>query len=285
MDGRRARSVSRVKPHRETRRRKPKRSSVRTTKAPPARRILSPSDTLLVLRFLGTRGEIELRTERHRRHSVLMVSAGGNQVLVDCGADWRDELERLRPRAIVVTHAHPDHVGGLRRGAPCPVYATAATWETIGRYPLPARETVRPREPFEIGGIRFEAFALEHSLVAPAVAYRITRGGRSLLYAPDVLSISERAAALGGVTLYVGDGASPTRPIVRRRGRTRIGHASIKQQLDWCAAASVSRAAFTHCGSQILRDEEGAGERVRALGAERGVRAELAYDGLRLVLR
>lgn len=130
-----------------------------------------------------------------------------------------------------------------------------------------------------------EAFTVEHSLIAPAVVYRITGNGHSVLYAPDVLAIPDRALAFEGVTLYVGDGASVTRSIVRRKGRTAIGHASIREQLDWCAAEAVARAVFTHCGSQILRDEDAAGGRVAALGVERGVRAELAYDGLRLRLR
>lgn len=55
-----------------------------------------------------------------------------------------------------------------------------------------------------------------------------TRGrGHAVLYAPDVLSIRERDLTLEGKTLYVGDGASLTRSIVRRRGQIAIGHASI----------------------------------------------------------
>lgn len=83
--------------------------------------------------------------------------------------------------------------------------------------------------------------------------------------------------------MYVGDGASLTRPIVRRRDGVRIGHASIRDQLDWCTAESVPRAVFTHCGSQIIRNEEAARECATELGRERGVRAAIAYDGLRLV--
>ena len=41
------------------------------------------------------------------------------------GADWLHRIGEVSPTAIVLTHAHSDHVDGLRAGAPCPVYATA----------------------------------------------------------------------------------------------------------------------------------------------------------------
>jgi hypothetical protein len=54
------------------------------------------------------------------------------------------------------------------------------------------------------------------------------------------------------VDLYVRDGASLTRPILRRRGGTPIGHSPIRDQLVWCGRQRVARAIFTHCGSQLV---------------------------------
>jgi phosphoribosyl 1,2-cyclic phosphodiesterase len=213
------------------------------------------------LRFLGTRGEIEGRTRLHRR-------------------------QRVRPQAIVLTHAHSDHAGGLRDGAPCPVHATALTWRALGRYPVAERREVRARKPFELGAIRFEAFAVEHSIRAPTVGYRIEAGRAAVFYAPDVVSIRDQAAALAEVDIYIGDGAAIVRSIVRRRDGRPIGHASIRAQLDWCAAAGVPRAIFTHCGSQIvLADARETAAQVEALGRERSVRTQIAHDGLELTLR
>src|SRR6266498_2046738 len=203
------------------------------------------------LRFLGTRGEIEARTPLHQRHSSLLISHRHDRVLVDCGLDWLGELATLEPPAVLVTHGHPDHAGGLRQGAPCPVYATEATWQLIGRFPIAERETLRPRTTY-------------------------SAGATTVLYAPDVVAIPRHEQELARVSLYIGDGASPTRPIIRRREGTAIGHASIRMQLDWCAEAGLRHAIFTHCGSQVLRAEAHTAALVEAMGRERGVSASLA---------
>ncbi len=233
------------------------------------------------LLFAGTRGEIEVRTALHRRHSVLVVIHRGRRVMVDCGADWQGGMARLRPEAIVLTHAHPDHAFGLAKGAPCPVHATRETWQSIARFPVADKRTIEARRPKRILGVTFEAFPVEHSILCPAVSYRITAGRVTVHYAPDLVYIRDRGDALRGALLYIGDGASPARPLVRRRGDRLVGHASIRTQIGWCEKEGVPRARFTHCGTQVVSgDAKALGAQVRSWGRERGVEAAIARDGL-----
>lgn len=238
--------------------------------------------------FLGTRGEIEARTRRHHMHTSLMVSYRRRRVMIDAGEDWLGRLSSVSPHAIVVTHAHPDHAWGLRDGSPSPVYAPAAVWDVIESYPIAEdlRHVVTPRSAFRLEGMTFEAFTVEHSTRAPAVGYRVTAGRAALFYVPDVVYIHERDDALRGIDLYVGDGATMARSMVRKRGDALIGHAPVRTQLTWCEKEGVPEAIITHCGSQIVTgDERTLAARLRAWAAERGVVASFAYDGLERVVR
>ncbi len=244
------------------------------------------SGTVVKLIFHGTRGYIEPRSERHRRHSVCTVSYRGKGVTIDCGEDWRGHLDELNPQALILTHAHPDHAWGLKDGAPCRVYATEASWEEIGDYPIPERHTVQHRRPLKIRGITFEAYPVLHSTRAPAVGYRISAGRVTIFYVPDVVYIEDREAALSGLKAYVGDGATIDSSMVRKPGDTLIGHTPVRTQLTWCKKFDVPRAFITHCGSQVVEADPGeATELVEEYARERDVEAEIAHDGMEVVLR
>jgi phosphoribosyl 1,2-cyclic phosphodiesterase len=238
------------------------------------------------LEFLGTRGYIEPQTPRHFRHTTTKVSYLGRAVAIDCGEDWLGHLDTWEVEAILVTHAHPDHAWGLKEGAPCPVYATEESWEVMDSYDVQVRRVLAPRNPTEIEAILFEAFPLEHSTRAPAVGYRITAGAVSIFYVPDVVWIRDREDALSGIKLYVGDGATITHSMVRKIEGALIGHTPVRTQLTWCQKEGVPWAVFTHCGAEIVdEDEQAVNAQIQNLAEKRGVRAQIAYDGLELVLR
>lgn len=247
-------------------------------------RVASASNTMEVT-FLGTRGEIELRSPRHRCHSALLIEHGSGRIMIDCGADWRGRLNRIGPTAIVLTHAHLDHVGGLAQGAPCPVYATGATLRVVRRFPVRERHRIPLKRPVVIGGLKFKAYPVKHSILAPAVGYRVSSKTGAFFYLPDVAKLPNPAAALHGVDVYIGDGATLRRSMVRKKDGTLIGHAAITTQLEWCAKAQLHRAIFTHCGSAIVRGNARLfAAIVRDLGREHDIDARIASDGDRLLL-
>lgn len=238
------------------------------------------------LTFLGTRGYIDAASRRHRRHTSLEVAYRGKRVVVDFGEGWRGRFKEVRPNAIVLTHAHPDHAAGLSEGADCPVYATGASWDGLESFPIRDKRRVEPREPLQVQGMTFEAFPLEHSTRAPAVGYRITAGEVTVFYAPDVVYIHDREEALKNARLYIGDGATLTGSLVRRDGEHLIGHTPVRTQLTWCREEGVPRMIVTHCGSEIVEgDERTLGAELRKMARDRGVKVEIAHDGMERVLR
>jgi phosphoribosyl 1,2-cyclic phosphodiesterase len=235
---------------------------------------------VLKLTFLGTRGEIKIRSRRHRRHSALLVEHKNARIMIDCGADWLGRLHTIVPTAIVLTHAHVDHAGGLIHGAPCPVYATRETQRLLKRWPIHDRRQITLARVVTIGGVRLKPYRVEHSIHAPAVGYRVSAKAGTFFYLPDVARLPSAATALRGVDTYIGDGATLRRSMVRAKRGILIGHASIATQLEWCADAHVRRAVFTHCGSAIVRGNARALETmVRNLGRMHGIDARLASDG------
>ena len=203
--------------------------------------------------------------------------------MIDCGTDWLGRLTAVAPTAIVLTHAHPDHAGGLAQGAPCPVYATRETLRLVRRFPIRDRRSMPLKKSVAIGGLRFKAYRVQHSIRAPAVGYRVSTKAGSFFYVPDVARLPNIAEALGGVGVYIGDGATMRHSMVRVKERTLIGHAPITTQLDWCARAHLRRAIFTHCVRQsYVKNRVRWMRSIRSLGRELGIDARLARDGDRL---
>ena len=151
--------------------------------------------------------------------NAALVSCGSTHILLDAGISAKQIVAGLRalgtsPRelaAILITHAHSDHVSGLRvlaGKAGAPIYATEAAfreWYRRNRcdevkslfHPLEVGESL------QIGPVRVEPFPTSHD-TAGSVGYSITGDGRRMVLCTDLGYVSsEVRQAVEGCDLLV----------------------------------------------------------------------------------
>jgi phosphoribosyl 1,2-cyclic phosphodiesterase len=111
----------------------------------------------------------------------LIVESGATRLLVDCGFNIQECLRRLarlglEPEdlaAILVTHEHDDHAGGVARFArryALPVYLTYGTLVAMGAAGamIPQVSLIDSHSPFAIGEIEVHPFPVPHDAREPA---------------------------------------------------------------------------------------------------------------------
>ena len=198
--------------------------------------------------YLYTVGETRLLIDAGTRPNAL-----GEASLPDLGA------LRQVPSAVLITHAHSDHIGALplltRRFPGVPVYATAATARIaldmlkdavkvqasqgaplyelgdVTRALVDVR-TVTPLEPFTLGEVEITAYPAGHLL--GAVSYKLRTPYGSVFHTGDVSNV-------GGYTTeaaYLPEGEGPCETVVCEStyGDT-VSHVSRKREVRRFAAA------------------------------------------------
>lgn len=112
------------------------------------------------------------------RGNAAVIQAGADTVLLDCGLPLVEvdaRLGRLGLRAedltaIVVTHEHGDHIGGVARLArrnQLPVWLTAGTRSAWKAAPLEWLRPISPHRRFHIGALEIEPFPVPHDAREP----------------------------------------------------------------------------------------------------------------------
>lgn len=125
------------------------------------------------------------------RGNALLVEAGGTLVLIDAGFGPREmsrRLERLgvaaeKVDAVLVTHEHSDHIGGVfscARRFGWDVYLTHGTLAACrDSGPNVQITIIDSHEPFSVDGIRVHPFPVPHDAREP-VQYVLADGTRRL---------------------------------------------------------------------------------------------------------
>ena len=114
------------------------------------------------------------------RGNALVVESGRTRVMVDCGFGFAETVMRLQRvgyaaedlDAIIVTHEHDDHIGGVARFAlrlDIPVYLTAGTHAAVAaRFESVDCRMFDPHARFQLGDLQVEPFPVPHDAREPA---------------------------------------------------------------------------------------------------------------------
>lgn len=206
------------------------------------------------LTFLGTRGEIEEKSKLHQNHSAVLLETHGKKILLDFGTTWQGKFKLFKPDYIWISHAHPDHCFGLKnQRVEVPVFMSSETDKRLPKEKFPFLDRRVISKNFKFNSISALELAATHSTKAPMSGLIIQTDEGKIGYFPDVLSIPDYEKVLKGLTIYIGDGSSLTRDLVRRIKGKPVGHASVTRQMSWCQKAyPVEKMIFTHWGKEAV---------------------------------
>jgi phosphoribosyl 1,2-cyclic phosphodiesterase len=220
------------------------------------------------------------------RGNALVVEAAGTRVMLDCGFAFSEavvRLQRLRLSAediaaIVVTHEHDDHVGGVARFAArvgIPVYATAGTRAAMGAKLDKVRvHCFDPHAPFEIRGLGVHPFPVPHDAREPAQVV-FDDGVRRLgvltdvgMPTPHIVHMLSGCAALmlecNHDARMLRDGPYP--PSLKARIGSRFGH--MRNEDAAALLAAVDRTRLRHVVAAHLSEANNTPELAQAALAE-----------------
>jgi ribonuclease BN (tRNA processing enzyme) len=167
-----------------------------------------------------------------RFNTCIHVTSGERRFLLDCGASSlvalkKAGIDRGAIDAILLTHFHADHFGGIpffildqqlnvKRTRPLLIagppglrdwYARAMALAFPGERTLPFELTLHEVEigtTQTLAGMAVTPFHVRHDeRVGPCLAYRIESGGKTLCYSGDTEWTDTLIAAAGGAHLFI----------------------------------------------------------------------------------
>ena len=221
-----------------------------------------------------------------RLRTSILIETKDTTICVDAGPDFRYQMLRAKVKkldAILITHEHKDHIGGLDdarplifvQKKPMTVYASIETQEEIKReysYAFANEDERYPGaptfnlitidgSPIKINELMIEPIELKH-FILKSYAFRIG----NFAYVTDLSELSEEAfQKLIGVEYLI---------IEALRKREHYSHINLTQAIDIAQRLNVKKAWFTH-----VSHEMGKAADVNPTLPENMM---LAYDGLEI---
>lgn len=211
---------------------------------------------MIKLIFLGTKGEIEEQTKKHKYHSSFLLEYNNFRLLIDYGTLQKNSLRKINPKAILITHAHPDHYVWTKENleTDIPIYLTKQTYD-YGKFKPKNFKIITPNKKIKFNKFTILPYSVMHSIKCPAIGFKIYIKNKSIIYIGDVVDIISKNKILKNTDIYIGDGSSIKANLIRKRGNNFFGHAQISTQIKWCEKAGIKKIIFTHLGKETLRKE------------------------------
>lgn len=209
-----------------------------------------------------------------RFNTCFLLESGAKRILVDCGASSMVAIRRfgIDPAtidAVLVTHLHGDHFGGLpfflldaqlvtKRARPLKLFGPPGfekrlldacenffPGSTQAKRPFDlAIAELRPGGPHDVAGFAVRAFEVVHWSGGPPYAYRIEADGKAFCYSGDTEWVDALLPAARGADLFVCE--------------AYFFDKKVKWHLDWkslearLAEIGAKRVVLTHMSAELL---------------------------------
>lgn len=232
---------------------------------------------------IGCKCRVCTSTDVHdkRLRASALVETDSTRLLIDCGPDFRQQMlgrEFRKIDAVLLTHGHYDHVGGIDDLRPfcvfggVDIYSDASTADIL-KHALPycfcahkypgvpniSLHVISPHVGFQVGDLDVLPVTIMHDKL-PIFGYRVG----DLLYITDMKTVpDDEFEYFKGVKVLVVNAL--------RFDPEHHSHLTVSEALDFAAKIGAERTYFTHMGHDIgLHSETN-----KVLPAN----VKLAYDG------
>lgn len=230
--------------------------------------------------------------------NAVLIEAGDTRVVIDAGFSPRGMQKRLEAfeiapssiEAVIVTHEHMDHVGGVARCARrwgWRVLASAGTRTGCASLASVSVETVATSGRFNIGGIEIRTIGVSHDANEPIAVIATSRdsGARAGIVYDLGIFTDRLLRALGDLDILMIEANhdvdmlrwGPYPPVLQRRIAGRYGHLSNDDSANAardCVHKGLSHVILAHL-SQKNNSPRVATETVRAVLSRTDFRGKL----------